>query len=193
MEKLFDNILDKDEQIVKVFKPKKKKLYFSVFVSSIISMFFIMLFIVGPIMLGLSEEYSETQAVPLSTQIDLVLLIALGVFVLIILFIWMLTAIYYKNLYLAYSNKRVIIRSGIFGVDYRSLDMSMIGAINVYVSLLDKILRSNTGTITFGSMASPMYSQANGGSIYRFAHIVNPYEVYKEVKNIIDEFKAAKK
>ncbi len=31
MEELFNNILDKDEQIVKVFKPNKLKMFFSMF------------------------------------------------------------------------------------------------------------------------------------------------------------------
>ena len=103
----------------------------------------------------------------------------------------MFTAIYYKNLYYAYSNKRIIIRSGIFGVDYRSLDMGMIGAVNVYVSLYDKIIHKNTGSISFGSTASPMVS-AKGGSSYNFSHIVMPYETCKEIKYYIDEFKNSK-
>ena len=97
------------------------------------------------------------------------------------------TALHYKNVYYAYSNKRIIIRSGIFGVDYKSLDMSMIGAVDVYVSLLDKLLKKNTGSLSFGSAASPVGS-ANA-SMYRFNHITLPYETCKEVKSYIDAYK----
>ena len=93
--------------------------------------------------------------------------------------------------YYAYTNKRVIIRKGIFGVDYKSLDMSMIGAVDVSVTLLDKIVHKNTGTIAFGSMANPMGNQ--NGFMFKFAHVYNPYETYKEIKTVIDEFKNKKK
>jgi hypothetical protein len=100
---------------------------------------------------------------------------------------------YYYKLFYAYTNKRVIIRTGIFGVDYKSLDMAMIGAVNVYVSLLDKILQKNTGTLTFGSMASPMMTASGqAGSMFRFANIEMPYDLYREIKNAIDEYKESK-
>ena len=115
-------------------------------------------------------------------------LIPVGIYILILAITAIFTAIYYSNLYFAYSNKRIIIRSGIFGVDYRTLDMSMVGAVNVSVSLLDKILKKNTGTLSFGSTASPVI-QATTGSTYKFTHIIAPYETCKEVKSYIDAYK----
>ena len=67
----------------------------------------------------------------------------------------------------------------------------MIGAVDVYVSLIDRVLRKNTGTIAFGSMASPMY-HSSGASSYRFAHVVMPYETCREIKEKIDEYKSKK-
>ena len=69
--------------------------------------------------------------------------------------------------------------------------MSMIGAVDVYVSVIDKILRKNTGSVTYGSMASPM--NGNTGSLYRFSHIETPYETCKEIKTAINLFKESKK
>ena len=97
--------------------------------------------------------------------------------------IWF-TCLYFKNTYYAYTNKRIIIRTGIFGVDFKSLDLDNIGASDVYVSLLDKLIRKHTGTIKFGSNSSPI-NGTNGN--YMFAHIEGPYEVYKEIKNFINE------
>ena len=51
-----------------------------------------------------------------------------------------------------------------------------------------KILRKNTGSLCYGSMASPMVN-GQGGSAYKFNHIVAPYETCKEIKNAINEFK----
>ena len=103
------------------------------------------------------------------------------IYLALILIIFLFTLVHYKNVYYAYTNKRVIIRSGIFGIDFHTLDMGMIGAVNVHVSLLDKILMKNTGTLTFGSTASPVVS-ANGGASYKFTHILMPYETCKEIK-----------
>ena len=117
------------------------------------------------------------------------ILIPIGIWVgcmfVVLLFAWL----HYKNLYYAYTNKRIIIRSGIFGVDFKSLDMGMIGAVNVYVSLLDKIVRKNTGSIMFGSTASPIGYAQSSGSVYRYKHIDAPYETCREIKSFIDNYK----
>jgi hypothetical protein len=180
MEFLFDNILDKDEKIVKVFKPNKTKLYLSSSLQFGFVMFFVTLAFLIPLFVSIMHPVIGV----------LISLIITGG--LIVLFIFLLK-LYYNNLYFAYSNKRIIIRTGIFGVDYKSLDMGMIGAINVYISLIDKLLKKNTGSISFGSASSPMLSYGNASSNgYRFAHIEMPYELYREIKNIIDEYKAFK-
>ena len=58
-----------------------------------------------------------------------------------------------------------------------SLDIKNIGASNVCVTFLDKIVRKNTGSIRFGSNSSPI-----SNSYYSFSNIENPYQVYKEIK-----------
>lgn len=179
MENLFEHILDDDEKIVKIFKPNKLKLYFSnIFCFSIFLLFFLATSILG--ILIPEEGYDPVNPI--------YVLIPIGIFVFIILLVALFTALYYKNVYYVYTNKRIVIRSGIFGVDYKSLDMAMIGAVDVYVSLIDKILKRNTGSLCFGSMASPMVS-GKGGAAYKFNHIVMPYETCKEIKVAIDSYK----
>ena len=177
MENLFEHILDDDEKIIKVFKPQKSKLFLSSILLNSLWLLFVALFGVFAVLFPEEGEIID----------KIYVLIPIGIYVLIIGIIWVLTAIHYKNLYYAYSNKRIIIRSGIFGVDYRSLDMSMIGAVNVSVSLLDKILKKNTGSLSFGSTASPVVNAKT--STYNFSHIVAPYETCKEVKSYIDAYK----
>lgn len=174
MEKLFERILDDDEKIEKIVRPNKCKFFFSNLL--LYGLFFGMFVITGVIGV-LADGYNP-----------IYILIPVGIWVVLMLFAWLFMAIYYKNLYYAYTNKRVIIRSGIFGVDFKSLDMAMIGAVNVYVSLFDKILKKDTGSIMFGSTASPIGGQ-NGGAGYRFNHIVAPYETCKEIKTSIDNYK----
>ena len=177
MENLFTHILDDDEKIIKVFKPRKAKLFLS---SIILNSLWLLFFACFGIFAILFPEEGFTIN-------KIYVLIPIGLYILILGIIAILTAVHYRNLYYAYSNKRIIIRSGIFGVDYRSLDMSMIGAVNVSVSLLDKILKKNTGSLSFGSTASPVVNSKT--SSYNFSHINLPYETCKEVKSYIDAYK----
>ncbi len=178
MENLFEHILDDDEKIIKVFKPHKSKLFISSMLLSAASFFFFAFFAIIAILFPEDNLVSSNA---------IYILIPIGIYILILGITAILIAVYYKNIYYAYSNKRIIIRSGIFGIDYKSLDMSMIGAINVSVSLLDKILKKNTGSLSFGSTASPVVNSKT--STYNFTHILAPYETCKEVKSYIDAYK----
>ena len=177
MEELFSHVLDDDEKIIKVFKPNKAKLFLSSIVLNFMWSFWFLIF--GIIAILVPEEGVSINKI--------FVLIPIGLYIVIFAFLMLFTSLHYKNVYYAYSNKRIIIRSGIFGVDYKSLDMSMIGAIDVYVSLLDKIAKKNTGSLTFGSAASPVGDSKASG--YRFNHVVMPYETCKEIKSYIDDYK----
>lgn len=179
MEELFTKILDDDEKIVKIIRPNKFKFYMSFFIKS--SLCLVWFAIIGVLAILFPDE-----GVTVSNKAYA--LIPIGVYVIVELFIMFFAYLYYKTLYYAYTNKRLIIRSGVFGVDFRSLDMGMVGAIDVYVSLLDKLTGKDTGAVCFGSTASPMISMY-GGSFYRFNHIEKPYETCKEIKLAIDTYK----
>lgn len=181
MNKVFEKILDDDEEIVKILKPNKLKFNLSVVLSSsLILIWFVAISIFAILTPG---EGRNVQPI--------FILIPICIFIICELIILLFSLLYYKNLYYAYTNKRLLIRSGIFGVDFRSLDMGMIGAVDVYVSSLDKMLNKDTGTICFGSTASPMMA-VKGGSYYKFSQINAPYESCKEIKNAIDAFKNGK-
>lgn len=184
MENLFDNILDSDEKIIKVLKPNKFKFFWSSVLGAIIFTLFFVGF--GIMTVTIPDELGEVA--PIGVLIVIVALVVVLDFLLIFC-----TYLSYKKRFYAYSNKRVIIRCGVIGVDYKSLDIDMIGAIDVGVGLLDKLFRKNTGTISFGSVASPM--TAGGGAAFSFYSVQNPYELYKEIKTVINETKekAAKK
>lgn len=173
----FDDIIEKDEKIIKGYKPNKKK----VFVSKSLSIAFLMLFFVTFAMLAL---WMSDESITQSEQVIGTIIIA-SLFVLIFILNLIFVSLYYKNTYYVYTNKRIIIRTGVFGVDYHSLDLKNIGASDVCVSLLDKIVRKNTGSIVFGSNSSPIGGEKS--SHYDFSHIEKPYEVYKEIKEYIQE------
>ncbi len=171
---LFDNVLDKNEQILRVIKPNKLKLFVYWFLSA----FWINVWIA---IVGILPFCFE-EVIPWEY-----FLIPVGVIVLVFICTGIFAAIYYKNNYFAYTNSRILIRSGIIGIDFKSLDMRYVGALNVKVGFVDKVLKQETGTITFGSMSSPMATSKAVG--YNFSHVEKPYELYKEMKQIVEEVK----
>lgn len=174
MEENFSVVLNKGEEIIECFKPKKIKMILSVFLGVVL----IVLAIVGMSMLARFIPDEETgEVMPLWLFISL-LAVSGGALILSLVFI---LVEYNKRVY-CITNQRVIIRCGVIGVDFRSLELKSIGAVDVNVGLLDKILRMNTGTIKFGSMSAPI----NGNVIYAFSHIVDPYGTYKRLKEIIE-------
>ena len=181
MESIFDPILDEDEKIVKIFKPKKSVVFAKSFLRVLLVFLFFGIFFVPSIIMGAAEEGVNINSIVLFSIIGY-----LGFFIIIALITWWFLSLYYKNVYFGYTNKRIVIRKGIFGVDYQTMDIKMIGASDVNVTLFDKILRKNTGSIRFGSTASPLLN-ANNVNNFMFASIETPYEIYKEIKSFISK------
>ncbi len=182
MEELFKPILDDDEIIVKEYKPNKLKYYFTYLLGVVITL---AVFSLGLAFFLFVPDKGATTAYP-----PIYCLIPISIFVVgIALSVWLIMLAYKKANYVV-TNKRVIIRTGAIGVDFKSLDMAMIGAIDVNVSLLDKVLGKDTGTIRFGSASSPIGGQTSNS--YIFKHVKSPYNTCKEIKTYIDEYKQQK-
>ena len=143
MEHLFDDILEKDEQIVKIIKPSKSR-YWKFFLMPLIIPIFLPHFIV---------------------------IMACTLFFIIPL----LYARSYKNLYYAYTNKRLIVRKGTIGIDYKTLDYKFITSTSVDVGLLDKG-KTMTGTLSFKSPTAGI----------KFEYVENPYDLMREIKDYIN-------
>lgn len=182
MENIFEPILDDNEKVIKVIKPNKFMMYFKDMFTTVVS-FLGMYLVLLICLMGATAE--DPSAFPPAWK---TILVSLAVFVIItgvvLLVEWLFLHLYYKNVYYGYTNKRIVIRKGIFGVDYKSLDIKMIGASNVNVSILDKIMKKNTGTIQYGSMASPI-TGTTPISNFVIANIEDPYGLYKEMKSYI--------
>lgn len=85
----------------------------------------------------------------------------------------------YKNTYYAYTNKRLIIRSGAFGNSYHSLYYKDITSTSVKVGFLDR--RSKTGSLVFVSPSSHHEHPMS------FSYIKNPYQEMNEIKEYINQ------
>lgn len=176
--RLFDDVIEADETIQKGFKPNKKKVFASFIIFDVIVAFFFSITILG---MWLDGEIPQKEKI-IGTCI------VAGVVLLIVALTMWFVSLYYKNAYYVYTNKRIIVRTGVFGVDFHSLDIENIGASNVCVSLLDKMVGKNTGSIRFGSNSSPITN-----SYYGFMNIENPYQVYKEIKGYIQTIQTSEK
>ena len=183
-----DLILDKDEQIIKQYKPNKIK-------AVALGM---LLLIPLPLIGGsfLTNSILQFNSIikiaedaeggkPLAPYMFLAFgIFVLGIFAFIFIYGVIFTFVSYKKRLYCITNKRIIIRSGFIGVDFSALDIKAINSINVTVNFLDKWVKPNTGTITFGSASTPLVVQGKGVSRFLFSHIENPYEVYKEIKEM---------
>ncbi len=170
---LFKMVLGEDEQILKTYRPNKFRAFFTQILGWAIFI------IIGIVMVACTYASKATDGSDKAASI-----VYLVVFVAIAAISLILTALWCNKTVYAITNKRVLIRTGRIGVDYKSLDFTMLGAVTVNVSWIDKILRKNTGVIQFGSMSSPLVGAA--ASRFAYLYIKQPYDVYKEVKAIID-------
>lgn len=189
MKEMFDVILDKDEDIIKVYKPNKRRfikiqiLFASIFLVPIIILTLVLA------ILGFSGVLTMVEdGVDSTGEFSVVMLVISLLMLLLLAFIAILQIVQYKKTFYAYSNKRILIRSGFIGVDFTVLEMKLIGATAINVGLLDKFVTPNTGTIRFGSNSTPIsgsnQNQQMGGLWFR--HIDNAYDTYREIKQVVD-------
>ena len=137
MEHMFDQILERDETIIKVIKPIKRPFKYGG----------------APFMYWMMT---------LNT-----------------LFLWpIFVNKQYKNTYYCYTDKRLIVRTGCFSVQYKSLEYKDITSTEVGVGYWDK--KTNTGTLTFVNPSShhehPM----------KFVAVENPYDLMRDIKEQIN-------
>lgn len=184
-EEKFKDVLNNNETIVKVYKPNKLKYWVS---KTLYILFLVALYALLIWSLSYIDDSAAQDAQPVFNVKAFAVSLSVGAVVFLLIIIYLI--FFYRNLYYCVTNERVIIRKGVFGTDYKTLDMQMIGATDVRVSLLDKIVKRNTGSIIFGSNSAPMMGQ---GSTFIFKDILAPYDESKEIKATIDSFKAKAK
>ncbi len=185
-EELFIQILDNDEKIIETFRPNKKRFVGLTILRNtlacILTLIIPALFI---LLLLLSENDGVSPIAILWVPIAIAVLVVFGY-----IFSVVTRVVVYKKTCYCCTNKRIIIRRGFIGADYQTLDYDLIGGMDVTVDFLDKIIKPNTGTIAFASAASPMMEKQ--GSSYYFAHIENPYETYKKIKEYSSTYRDGK-
>lgn len=92
----------------------------------------------------------------------------------------------YRNTYFGYTDKRVIIKTGFMGVDYKTKEFYNIDNIEVNVGPLENMLGVGTIRIDEGYVRSGKHSRRVGNRLYG---IQNPYDIFRNLKEIVTDIK----
>jgi membrane protein YdbS with pleckstrin-like domain len=86
----------------------------------------------------------------------------------------------FSNTVYAYSDKRVMMRSGFLATGFKTIDFDKISDMEVSVSIIEKLY--NVGTIKFYSGRTVTDDSVTSKVYDSWTSIANPYEVFKMVK-----------
>jgi hypothetical protein len=164
----FDSIKDRDEEIYWTEKPKLVPYLFS---GTFAALFTIAFGVVWLLIARSSVKENDT-----NTYFWL-----FGLFPLLQgLYIFLKKLLSYPNTAYGYSNKRVMMRTGFIGTDFKTIDYDKISDIEVTVNFLERML--NVGTIRFFSGRTQTDENVTTKLYDSWSAISNPYEVFKMVK-----------
>lgn len=90
----------------------------------------------------------------------------------------------HKNTFYVITNKRVMMRSGFWGIDFNAIDFDKISDIQVTVNPLENMLGVGTLRFSVGKVSSKGNPLTDD-----FIAIQNPYEVFKKVKTVAVDVK----
>jgi membrane protein YdbS with pleckstrin-like domain len=93
----------------------------------------------------------------------------------------------YSNTSYAFTNKRVMVRSGFIGTDFKIIDYDKISDIQVTVNFIERIF--NVGTIKFYSGRTEVNDGITSKLYDRWEAIADPYEVFKQLKKVSVDIK----
>lgn len=165
-----------DEQILWQGKPKKKAYvlgaFFKMFPFALVWLCFDGVFI---------GAFIGTGAINSAPPSAILILIAFFAFHLIPVWIWLAgiikASVQHKNLEYAFTNKRIVIKSGIIGIDFKTVYYSQIQSVNLKVGLVDKMLK-----------VGDVYIKSDDSSVVLF-DIADPYFITEKLQSIVIDIK----
>lgn len=182
----FQQFLNPGEEILGTIKPHKTRFVLFGIIGTILSSlvfigFGVLMFFLGN---GVDEAGNEVVLtfepfIPMGIGVFIALTGAIGIIV------------SYKKTVYAYTNQRVLFRTGFIGRDFHFLEYKNIQGISVFVDFADKFFKPNTGSLIFMSSAMPMMmmgnSNNNRGNGYTFKNIPDAYNLYQKVNAAFNE------
>ncbi|HCE34436.1 MAG TPA: hypothetical protein DEQ88_03600 [Clostridiales bacterium] len=172
--KNIEDVIGSDEQILWSGKPKKRAYLINAFTKMLPIALIWLLFdgaFIG-LMIGTMDE------IPTAIKIFMVVFF---LFHLMPVWIWLshvLTANrQHENLEYAFTNKRIIIKSGIIGIDFKNIYYSEIDSVNLKVGIVDRIEK-----------VGDIYIKSNGGANVLY-DLENPYTLTEKLQKIVVDIK----
>lgn len=175
----FDSIMNEGEKILWFGKPKFIPYIFSDFVPGIFTLSFGIIWLL--VSINIKPDNKALGA-------DWNYFWLFGLLPILQVFYSLLNKILsYSNTAYAYSDRRVMMRSGFIGTDFKIIDYDKISDIEVTVSVIERMY--NVGTIRFFS-GRTQTDEGNTTKLYdMWTAIENPYEVFKMVKQVAVDIK----
>ena len=172
--KNIEDVIGSDEQILWRGKPKKRAYLINAFTKMLPIALIWLLFdgaFIG-LMIGTMDE------IPASVKIFMA---AFFLFHLMPVWIWLSNVLtanrQHENLEYAFTNKRIIIKSGIIGIDFKNIYYSEIDSVNLRVGLVDRIEK-----------VGDIYIKSIGGANVLY-DLENPYTLTEKLQKIVVDIK----
>jgi len=172
----FDSIKDDDEEIIWTDKPK-----FIPYVITALGLGLGVFIFVGFYFAVANNINNESRATGVFS------LWFIGLPIILFLFSFLNKIFSYSNTSYAFTNKRVMVRSGFIGTDFKIIDYDKISDIEVSVNFIERAF--NVGTIRFYSGRTELNDGITNKIYDRWEAISNPYEVFKQLKKVSVDIK----
>ena len=181
---VFDQILNSDEKVIWSEKPQKKPFLlvtipamFALIAFGIVSFTFIYYFAQNWFSFG---NDNADKSIPWYGYIPIVFMSS-PLWMGILYPFYMMMA--YKNIHYCYTNRRVILRSGAWGADYKTIEYDQISDLEVKVGPVGE--KYNTGNLTIITGTN-----SDGKQISNTMYAISqPYEVFKNLKKVMLDIK----
>ena len=172
--KNIEDVIGSDEQILWSGKPKKRAFLINAFTKMLPIALIWLLFdgaFIG-LMIGTMDE------IPASVKIFMAVFL---LFHLMPVWIWLSNVLtanrQHENLEYAFTQKRIIIKSGIIGIDFKNIYYSEIDSVNLRVGLVDRIEK-----------VGDIYIKSIGGANVLY-DLENPYSLTEKLQKIVVDIK----
>lgn len=169
--RIFDEVLESDEKIIKVYRPDISQVYFINLFKPFVMylMFVIVFFTLYFFPLGVSKSDS---------LIFLLFVTCLTVFLEVIVIL--ITKLSLKNTYYLVTNYRIITSDGIFECNFNCLEMKNIKDVQIKWGVIDKLIGKKTGHINF-------FPTTKEFPVLHFYKVNKPLDIYLNLQEMIEK------
>lgn len=179
----FNKDLKEGEQIIQVLKPNHKRFVTITILRNLVATiaalllpaFFVIIFHYA----GVAEKFGNNNVYIIPGVIG-------GVIFLGFVLSAIIRGIVYEKTFYCYTNKRVFVRRGFIPAKMSVVSYDQVNAITVQLDSFDKLMKPNTGTISFVTKI-PTPSEKDTVSYY-FAHVENPHENYVDIEKYYSQY-----